>query len=127
MRTVAEEDLAGIEAVLEELSGEIEGMLAALVLTRAGLPICSKLVKDDVDEAYLSASLGALLSVTLELSDKVFLHQPSRVIVDTRLGSMILQAISEDILIVVIFKKQHLGGMLLLIEYAADRMAQLLS
>ena len=127
MKSVADEDLAGIEAVLESLSGEIDGLLATLVLTRAGLPICSKLVKDDVDEAYLSASLGTLLSVTLELSNKVFTHQPSRVIVDTKLGSMILRAITEDILIVVIFKKQHLGSILLLIEYAAGRIAQLLS
>jgi predicted regulator of Ras-like GTPase activity (Roadblock/LC7/MglB family) len=127
MRTVANEDLAEIEAVLDDLSGEIEGLLATLVLTRAGLPICSKLIKADVDEAYLSASLGTLLSVTVELSEKVFMHQPSRVIVDTKLGSMILRAVTEDILIVLISKKQHLGSMLLLIEYAAGRIAQLLA
>ncbi|MFX1474321.1 MAG: roadblock/LC7 domain-containing protein [Promethearchaeota archaeon] len=127
MQTVADEDIAGIESVLENLAAEVEGILATLVLTRAGLPICSKLAKDDVDEAYLSASLGTLLSVTVELSDKVFMHQPSRVIVDTKLGSMILRAINEDILIVIIFKKQHLGSILLILEYAAGRIAQLLS
>jgi predicted regulator of Ras-like GTPase activity (Roadblock/LC7/MglB family) len=127
MQSVADEDLSEIEAVLENLAGEVEGILATLVLTRAGLPICSKLVKDDVDEAYLSASLGTLLSVTVELSDKVFMHQPSRVIIDTKLGSMILRDINEDILIVIIFKKQHLGSILLILEYAAGRIAQLLS
>ena len=114
-----------IERVLEEMEEEATGLMALALVTRTGLPICSR-IAGRIDEAHLSASLAALLNVAVELSDNLFNDQPSRLIVDTGVGSIIMRDVNRESVLATICRKQHLGAMLILIERAARQLAQIL-
>ena len=99
--------------------------MALVVLMKTGIPVCTR-VKANVDPTFLAAGLAALLNVAVELSSKLFTLTPARLILDTETGSLILRGINADTVLVAIFKKQHLGAMMLLVEQAANHLAQLL-
>ncbi len=119
----AQQLMAEIEQILDDFDERAGGMVALVVLMKTGLPVSAR-IKTDVDETFLSASLATLLNVAVDLSGKLFKLTPARVILDTEVGSLILHGITEDMVLVSIFKKQHLGAMLLLVEQAAKELAQ---
>jgi predicted regulator of Ras-like GTPase activity (Roadblock/LC7/MglB family) len=119
----AQQLLAEIERILDDFDERAGGMVALVVLMRTGLPVSAR-IKADVDETFLSASLATLLNVAVDLSGKLFKLTPARVILDTEVGSLILHGVNEDMVLVSIFKKQHLGAMLLLVEQAAKQLAR---
>lgn len=116
---------AAIEQVLDEFDERAGGVVALVVLMKTGIPVCSR-VNTNVDPTFLAAGLAALLNVAVELSNRVFKLTPARLILDTETGSLILRGINAETMLVAIFKKQHLGAMILLVEQAANHLAQLL-
>lgn len=119
----AEALLAEIEQVLDNFDKRAGGIVAVALLMKTGIPVAAR-VRANIDETFLSASLATLLNVAVDLSDKLFLLKPARVILDTEAGSLILRGIEkEDMVLVAIFKKQHLGAMILLVEQAVKQLA----
>lgn len=119
----ANQMMANIEQILEDFDERAGGLVAVVLLMKSGLPITAR-VQTPIDETFLSASLATLLNVAVDLSDKLFRLTPARIILDTETGSLILRGVNNDIVFVAIFKKQHLGAMLLLVEQAANQLAQ---
>ncbi len=124
MSVNANQLMANIERVLEDFDERAGGLVAVVLLMKTGLPITAR-VRTLIDETFLSASLATLLNVAVDLSDKLFRLTPARIILDTETGSLILRGVNNDIVFVAIFKKQHLGAMLLLVEQVANQLAQL--
>ena len=116
---------AAIEQVLDDFDERAGGVVALVVLMKTGIPVCTR-IKANVDPTFLAAALAALLNVAVEVSSKVFTLTPARLILDTETGSLILRGINADTVLVAIFRKQHLGAMTLLVEQAANHLAQLL-
>jgi len=114
-----------IGQVLGELEEETTGLIAATLVTRTGLPICSH-IAGKIDEAHLSASLAALLNLAVELSNNLFNERPSRLIVDTGMGSIIIRDVNPESVLAVICRKQHLGAILILVEKAARQISELI-
>lgn len=116
--------MGDVERVLEEFDERAGGLVAVVLLMKTGLPVAAR-IRAHVDETFLSASLATLLNVSVDLSDKLFNLTPARIMLDTEAGSLILRGINEDMVLVAVFKKQHLGAILLLVEQAAKRLSQL--
>jgi predicted regulator of Ras-like GTPase activity (Roadblock/LC7/MglB family) len=121
---VAETLMADIEQVLIDFDERAGGLVAVVLLMKTGLPVAAR-IRVPVEETFLSASLASLLGIALDLSDKLFTVTPARVILDTEAGSLILYGVNDDMSLVAIFKKQHLGAMILLVEQAAKELARL--
>jgi len=113
-----------VEKVLEEFDERAGGLVAVVLLMKTGLPVTAR-IRAHVDETFLSASLATLLNVAVDLSDKLFTLTPARIILDTEGGSLILRGLNDDMVLVAVFKKQHLGAILLLIEQAAKKLSKL--
>lgn len=124
MTVEAERLMADVEKILEDFDERAGGIVAITLLMRTGLPVTAR-IRAHVDETLLSASLATLLNVAVDLSDKLFTLTPSRIILDTEAGSLILRGVNDDMVLVAIFKKQHLGAMLLLVEQTAKQLSQL--
>jgi predicted regulator of Ras-like GTPase activity (Roadblock/LC7/MglB family) len=116
--------MADVETLLEEFDERAGGVVAVVLLMRTGLPVAAR-IRAHVDETFLSASLATLLNVSVDLSDKLFTLTPARIMLDTEAGSLILRGINDDMVLVAVFKKQHLGAILLLVEQAAKRLSRL--
>ena len=125
MSTEAERRLSDIELILTKFDERAGGLVALAVLMKTGLPVAAQ-IRVDVDETFLSASLATLLEVAVNLSDRLFTLKPARIILDTEAGSLILRGIAgQDMVVAAIFKKQHLGAMLLHVEQAARQIGSL--
>ncbi|MFX0167735.1 MAG: roadblock/LC7 domain-containing protein [Candidatus Hodarchaeota archaeon] len=124
MTVQAEQRLSDIEKILEDFDERAGGLVAISLLMKSGLPVTAR-IHAHIDETFLSASLASLLGIAVDLTDRLFDQTPARVMLDTDAGSLILRGINEDMVLVAIFKKQHLGAMLLLVEHTARQLAQL--
>ncbi len=113
-----------VEKVLEEFDERAGGLVAVVLLMKTGLPVTAR-IRAHVDETFLSASLATLLNVAVDLSDKLFTLTPARIILDTEGGSLILRGLNDDMVLVAVFKRQHLGAILLLIEQASKKLSKL--
>ncbi|MFX1318032.1 MAG: roadblock/LC7 domain-containing protein [Promethearchaeota archaeon] len=113
-----------VEQVLEEFDERAGGLVGVVLLMKTGLPVTAR-IRVHVDETFLSASLATLLNVSVDLSDKLFTVTPARIILDTEGGSLILHGVNEDMVLVAVFKRQHLGAILLLVEQAAKQLSKL--
>ncbi len=120
----AEQLMADVDKVLEDFDERAGGLVAVVLLMKTGLPVTAR-IRAHVDETLLSASLATLLNVAVDLSDKLFTLTPARIILDTQAGSLILRGINDDMVMVAVFKKQHLGAMLLLVEQATKHLSRL--
>jgi predicted regulator of Ras-like GTPase activity (Roadblock/LC7/MglB family) len=116
--------MGDVEKVLEEFDERAGGLVAVVLLMKTGLPVTAR-IRAHVDETFLSASLATLLNVAVDLSDKLFTLTPARIILDTEGGSLILRGVNEDMVLVAVFKRQHLGAILLLVEQATKQLSQL--
>ncbi len=116
--------MADVEKVLEDFDERAGGLVAVSLLMRTGLPVTAR-IRAHVDETWLSASLATLLNVAVDLSDKLFTLTPARIILDTEAGSLILRGVNDDMVLVAVFKKQHLGAMILLVEQATKQLSRL--
>jgi predicted regulator of Ras-like GTPase activity (Roadblock/LC7/MglB family) len=116
--------MADVDKVLENFDERAGGVVAVVLLMKTGLPVTAR-VRAHVDETFLSASLATLVNVAVDLSDKLFSLTPARIILDTEAGSLILRGVRDDMVFVAVFKKQHLGAMLLLVEQAVKHLTQL--
>jgi predicted regulator of Ras-like GTPase activity (Roadblock/LC7/MglB family) len=116
--------MGDVENVLEEFDERAGGLVAVVLLMKTGLPVTAR-IRAHVDETFLSASLATLLNVAVDLSDKLFTLTPARIILDTEGGSLILRGVNEDMVLVAVFKRQHLGAILLLVEQAAKQLSKL--
>ena len=124
MTVDAEQRMADVERILEDFDERAGGLVAVSLLMKSGLPVAAR-IRAHVDETFLSASLASLLSIAVDLTDRLFDQTPARVMLDTDAGSLILRGVSEDMVLVAIFKKQHLGAMLLLVEHTASKLSSL--
>ncbi len=124
MMEEADQLMADIDKILEDFDERAGGIVAIVLLMKTGLPVTAR-IRAHVDETLLSASLATLLNVSVDLSDKLFTLTPARVILDTEAGSLILRGVNDDMVLVAIFKKQHLGAMILLVEQATKHLARL--
>jgi predicted regulator of Ras-like GTPase activity (Roadblock/LC7/MglB family) len=116
--------MGDVEKVLEEFDERAGGLVAVVLLMKTGLPVTAR-IRVHIDETFLSASLATLLNVAVDLSDKLFTLTPARIILDTEGGSLILRGVNEDMVLVAVFKRQHLGAILLLVEQAAKQLSKL--
>ena len=116
--------MGDVEKLLEEFDERAGGLVAVVLLMKTGLPVTAR-VRAHVDETFLSASLATLLNVAVDLSDKLFMLTPARIILDTEGGSLILHGVNDDMVLVAVFKRQHLGAILLLVEQTAKQLSQL--
>lgn len=121
---VAERLMTDIERVLVNFDERAGGLVAVVLLMKTGLPVTAR-IRAPVEETFLSASLASLLGIALDLSDRLFTMTPDRVILDTEAGSLVLHDVNDDMSLVAIFKKQHLGAMILLVEQTAKELAGL--
>ncbi len=124
MTVVAERLMTDIEQVLENFDERAGGLVAVVLLMKTGIPVTAR-IRAPVEETFLSASLASLLGIALDLSNKLFTLTPDRVILDTEAGSLVLHGVNDDMSLVAIFKKQHLGAMILLVKQAAKELARL--
>jgi predicted regulator of Ras-like GTPase activity (Roadblock/LC7/MglB family) len=116
--------MTDVEKVLEEFDERAGGLVAVVLLMKTGLPVTAR-VRAHVDETFLSASLATLLNVAVDLSNKLFTLTPARIILDTEGGSLILHGVNDDMVLVAVFKRQHLGAILLLVEQTAKQLSLL--
>ena len=116
--------MGDVEKVLEEFDERAGGLVAVVLLMKTGLPVTAR-IRAHVDETFLSASLATLLNVAVDLSDKLFTLTPARIILDTEGGSLILHGVNDDMVLVAVFKRQHLGAILLLVEQTAKHLSEL--
>ncbi|MFX1508773.1 MAG: roadblock/LC7 domain-containing protein [Promethearchaeota archaeon] len=124
MTVDADRLMADVEKVLETFDERAGGVIAVVLLMKTGLPVTAR-IRAHVDETFLSASLATLLNVSVDLSDKLFTLTPARLILDTEGGSLILRGVNDDMVFVAVFKRQHLGAILILVEQAAKQLQQL--
>ena len=116
--------MAEIERILEDFDEQAGGLVAISLLMKSGLPVAAR-IRAHVDETFLSASLASLLGISVDLTGRLFEQTPARVMLDTDAGSLILRGVGEDMVLVAIFKKQHLGAMLLLVDHTATKLSTL--
>lgn len=124
MSVQAEKRMAEIEQILEDFDERAGGLVAVSLLMKSGLPVAAR-IRAHVDETFLSASLASMLGIAVDLTGRLFDKTPARVMLDTDAGSLILRGVGEDMVLVAVFKKQHLGAMLLLVEHTTTKLSAL--
>lgn len=116
-------ELTDLLRKLEAINSDIEG---SSIVSIQGLPICSALARD-VNDGIVSAMSAAILSVSERAVEELARGELTRILIEGRLGTIILSKAGENAILCVLVKADAALGMVFLnIQAVGKKVAQLL-